>query len=190
VGEDDAKRLILARRARFVAAAVAGISVASCDPKSATSGDAGAAQASAPIVPIAPGACLKPPALMPPEDGGLGEPPDSPRDAAPPPEGNVETTVTVAGTLPRAEAVVRGGFVPHARSCYRAALRSDPTLAARVVVSVKVQADGDVESAAIASDGGASTLGACVASAARRLHFDETPKGAVVTITTTFSLRK
>lgn len=193
---DDTKRFILARRARFVAAALAGLSVASCDScdsKSATSSDASATPPNGTSEPTMPRVCLSPARRLPPLDASPDpEPPlDPPVDAAPPPAGNVDVTTTVTGTLANAERIVRAGFQPRARACYRAALRTDPKAFGRIVVTLTVSPAGDVQSAKIASDAGAAkVVSECVTQAAKNLRFDESEKGAVVTIDATFTLPK
>ena len=74
MGDKEAKRIILARRARFVAAALAGLNAAMCGGKTDGGSDAG----------TNPQPCLRPPGV---EDGGprpcLTPPlPDAARDAA------------------------------------------------------------------------------------------------------------
>lgn len=79
---DDTKKLILARRARFVAAAIAGVAVSACDKPRACL-EPPMATSTSPTFPR-PSVCLSPP-HRPPIDGG--DPPDdladkSLRDAA------------------------------------------------------------------------------------------------------------
>lgn len=63
--DDQAKRIVLARRARFIAAAMAGVAAASCDrPRACLEPPMATATAT-----TSPAACLKPPHVAPPDAG-------------------------------------------------------------------------------------------------------------------------
>ena len=198
---DDAKRWILARRARFVATAIAGLTVGACDSCDSKHGTTTETPTTA-STSTGPAACLKPAVCLSPP-----RPPSGDADGAaaaasamlkalaeldgagPTPRGEVTTTTAVTGAVPRAEATVRAGFALRARTCYRQALASDPQMAGRAVIALKVAPGGDVDSASVTSATGLSTqLTACLVNAARKLHFEGSPgtdasAAGIVTIT-------
>jgi len=73
---------------------------------------------------------------------------------------------------------------PRARACYNAALARDPGFTGKVLLSIRVGADGGVTD--VAAAGLAGPLADCIRAAARRLQFDfRGPEGS--TLQTSFN---
>ncbi len=105
-----------------------------------------------------------------------------------PPE-NVPTTTRLP-TWPagqpvlNAEAVLRRELQPRARACYNATLAQDPGFSGKLLLSIRVGADGGVTDVATAALAG--PLADCIRAAARRLQFESPgPEGS--TFTTSFN---
>lgn len=189
---DDARRRILARRARFVAAAVAGLSVGACGKRATPAAPEDAApSASTPAsVDTAPPAIdagdLAPPMVC------LIAPVGSPRDGAPAPSVKVSAKITVDGSVSNADSLVQAHLVPKARACYRHVLAvADPTSQGRVTIAIVIGAGGAVERASASSSAGvARPLVDCCVGAARGLQFDPNAAGATITVDATFAIEK
>jgi hypothetical protein len=87
------------------------------------------------------------------------------------PIGNVDYGgSSVSVPVSNAEAVIRGQLFPRARACYQRYLNNDPSLAGRVVITIRVSPNGEVDSASPSTSLGG--VGGCIAAAARGLKFD------------------
>lgn len=86
----------------------------------------------------------------------------------------------VSGQVSDAESVIRGQLHPRAKRCYQKALENDPTLAGRIVITIKVGPSGEVDSV---GGGGLGSVGGCIAGAARGLKFSPPgPNGATISV--------
>jgi len=216
---DDAKRIILARRARYMAAAIAGIAASGCE-KSASTADA--EPPAAIDGDTLPRVCLSPPAHMrrdasavTPEQIALldalldasvadasGGADASAADAS---VANVDVKLTAtvtSGKLPHAEANAQQ-LRARARLCWARAPSTDAAPSAdaaapggakpsgAVVLEVKVTATGEVESASVRDQKGVSSaVATCLASAVPKIVFEDVTAPATVTITATFAPAK
>lgn len=195
---DDTKRIILARRARYMAAAVASIAASGCAKGAAPADGADAA----PIVDAGAAAhpCLSPvhmrqdAAAITPEQlallAALGDAsPDADAvDAASLPAIDVKIDSKVSsGKLPHGEANARAGLLGRARACYARVLQTDPTARGSVVLELKVSATGDVDSVGVKTSDVAPSVATCVASVARKIRFEGATAPATVTVTATFA---
>jgi hypothetical protein len=82
-----------------------------------------------------------------------------------------------------ADAVIRGQLHPRATACYNNGLKTDPTMAGRIVITIVVGPSGEVQSASVAQNSGLSPgVAACIAGGARNLRFPPIPGGGTSTL--------
>ncbi len=73
---------------------------------------------------------------------------------------------------------------PHARACYNNGLESDPNMSGKLVITVKVDATGQVSDATVVSNSGLSPgVAACVVRAYKNVEFAPPAGGAGATLT-------
>jgi hypothetical protein len=83
------------------------------------------------------------------------------------PRGNIDVG-PVSADAQRVVNAGKAGF----RACYTVGLRSDPNMRGKLVLALKIQPGGEVESASVATNTGlAPSVAACCAARARRLQF-------------------
>jgi pimeloyl-ACP methyl ester carboxylesterase len=85
------------------------------------------------------------------------------------------TTESAAGRVPvsDAERVIREQIHPAAKRCFQEGLRTDRTMAGRIVIFIHIAPAGEVDSSTVATNTGMSAAVAdCVADAARRARFE------------------
>jgi hypothetical protein len=113
----------------------------------------------------------------------LGSPPSTP--ARPAPIGAVSLgAIATSVPMPDAERVVRTKL-PHARACYNAGLKVDPTQKGEVTLVLRVQPSGDVLSGNVSANTGVSAaVAACIVMTMRNVAFVAPgASGATVTFT-------
>jgi hypothetical protein len=120
------------------------------------------------------------------ETAGTAKPNAGPKPAEPAIGGTV-TTVPVSGADVTV-AGLRGGF----RRCYQQGLATDPTMQGKVVISAKISANGEVESATPVSNVGlSSTVAGCIARTVRSAQFAAPGgTGSNLSIPVSFQLQK
>jgi len=97
--------------------------------------------------------------------------------------------VAPTGNIPNVERTVRS-LQPRFRNCYNKGLATDPTIAGKIVLSVNVQADGDVASVTKTSGSGLpASVESCIIRAVQNAHFDA-PFGGAATLNIPIAFQK
>jgi TonB family protein len=114
------------------------------------------------------------------DDGSASNSPAPPTPSA---DGNL-----VSPSPKSAEQVIRSEIQPGAKLCFVEALRATPDQLGRLVITLRIDPDGNVIAATVASNQGLSPgLGDCVANVARQARFSPPGlKGATISIPFSF----
>jgi hypothetical protein len=101
------------------------------------------------------------------------------------PKGDVRVGATsvVGATVPDVDRVL-AGMRPGFRACYNKGLAADPTMSGKLVLSIKVAANGDIDAVTKASGSGLSSeVESCMIARAKRATFSApTSGGATVQV--------
>lgn len=97
--------------------------------------------------------------------------------------------ITGGGAVSGADRVI-AGLRPGFKSCYNKGLANDPSMAGKIVIAIKVQPNGDVESVSKAGGSGLSAdVEQCIMNKAKHASFDAGP-GATIQVPVTFVQQK